>query len=275
MPKLHKKTQFCTNYIAAYIASRASQIVDNIGSVYGNDIVSQKIHHLKHLPNMYSELGPMAMFMSTDFENYLSFLRDLIHSKIGLDSPFIFSSNLNFFVSIFDEYAKNKNIISAANEKPKKILYESKQINLNQEQKETVRRSLYKYLHPEGRNYQLSNEWGDIQAFSWCRYCEKTYSSVTYESKNCRAVRKNCYVYRIENGDYFFYEIELIFSVSFNGDRQLFLFCRIFQVFGSIEDNFLDPKMKISNNNSCLKLDDSVRKMSMLIQGDWYYPVLE
>ena len=255
-----------------YLKNNSSKLVDKYGDTYGKSKIVMKVHTIKHIPQFLEEFGTLAPYMSFEIENYLSFLKDLVYSKMGLDLPFCFASNLNFFLkcgqSILGKLVKVEDAENNSVRLGQKIIR-----NLNDTNEMT--RILYKVIHPNGKNGILGRDYHNFEFYNWINYKGVSFSSHLFHSSNPRCYRKNCYIQKTNSeGNLEFYLIDSIMTFFFKTEKQFWLVCKIFKFEGSVCSNALDPILTLTEEKTCFPFDDSIRKMSMFIENGKYYPIL-
>ena len=143
-----------------YIKSKSSKLVQEMEDCYGESSITMKAHQLGHIPHFVEEFETLSTYQAFDFENYLSFLRDLIHAKTNLDSAFAFSSNLNFFMNLAREENEHPILCNSIPAKEENIRFDRK-IVLNSAEKLELRNCFGRSIS-KSNNGQLSSKYGEM-----------------------------------------------------------------------------------------------------------------
>lgn len=258
----------------ALVKRKASSIVDSIANCYGKNTISMKTHHLKHFPMFLKEFNSLSPFTAFDFENYLSYLKDMVHSKMGLDEPFSFASNVNFFLNeitnTINDYSLEKK------QKHQEKIHYGKVFESTPEQISLIKKQIFKCLHPNANNGNLSADWGPIQTCNWVSIEGIAFDTISLNFSSKRAFRKNCYVFqRHQNVNYDFFQIETILKVSHQNQDEVWFQMRNFKMIGTVRNNNIDPILKITKKVTCEKYDkEKFQKMCMYKENDHFFPIL-
>ena len=228
---------------------------------------------MKHFPYFIDELKTLAPYMAFDFENYLSFLNDMAHSKMSLDPGFSFASNVNFFTNLAKATVGNSPF---EKEKPKFSLHFSQREVLDDNDYENLKKQFTKTMNPNSRNGILSKDYKEIETFKWVNLNGITFSAADSGKDSKRCLRKNCYIYEVDShGNYSFYLIKRILKVYHNDDIEVWSQVEKFVNKGTLCDNGLDPVLELGNETMIISLDEKkFRKMGFLKEDNVYYPIL-
>ena len=132
-----------------------TELVQELQDCFGERHVTLKSHELKHLHDFKREFGSLKLFWGFHLENFLSFLKKMLHSTQFVDEEFMLAGNYQFFTPLLQEkFQVDVDAIFGSNQHEMIQVdgfYVNKEIEpkkWNSEQKKSIL-SLLKFLHPQ------------------------------------------------------------------------------------------------------------------------------